>query len=135
MSQPYRIPSTSPDYNSAANSGAIANLDLAYGTQTASGSTDAIAIKEGVVFVTATGVDALTLATPTAGLQSAGGDDGRVLTVIDTGGHAHTITTASNKINGNKHVATWNGTAASFAEFISYNGVWYLNASSGVTLS
>ena len=58
----------------------------------ASGSSDALP-KIGLVFVTTAGVDAMTLATPTAGT-----DDGKVLTVVDTGGHAHTITTAANKI-------------------------------------
>jgi hypothetical protein len=101
---------------------------------TLSGSTDALPL-EGTVNVAATGVDALTLATPTAGLISNGGDDGRILRVIDTGGHAHTVTTASNKINGNKHIATFGGTAYSFLELVALNGVWVELASSGITLS
>ena len=130
----YRIPATSPDYN-AENSGAIANFDRAFGVQYASTATGAIAIKEGTVFLTYAGAAAFTLAAPIAGLQSAGGDDGRELTIIDPGGHAHTVTTPSNGINGNKHVATWGGTAAQFGTFIAYNGEWLLAAQSGVTLS
>lgn len=128
MSAPFRIPYSSPG---SVNS----NLDNAFSVQVAAGSTDAVAYKEGTVFITTAGVDAMTLATPTAGLPSAGGDDGRELTIIDTTGHAHTVTTSANVINGNKHVATFGGTVGQFGTFISYNGVWYLAASNGVTLS
>ena len=128
----YRIPSTSPDFESSG--GAIENFDLAFGTQAAAAN-GAISIKEGTVFLTKAGVAAMTLAVPTAGAQSAGGDDGRELTVIDTTGNAHTVTTPSNGINGNKHIATFGGTTGQFGTLIAYNGVWYLAASSGVTLS
>jgi hypothetical protein len=101
---------------------------------TLTGSADALPM-EGSVNLASAGVDALTLATPTAGAIANGGDDGRILTVIDTGGHAHTITTAANKINGNKHVATFGGTAYQFAQLIAMNGVWVELASSGITLS
>jgi hypothetical protein len=128
MSAPFRIPFSSP--------GSVhSNFDNAFAVQVASGSTDAIVNKEGNVFITTAGVNATTLAVPTAGLPSAGGDDGRELTVIDTAGHAHTVTTPANGINGNKHVATFGGTTGQFGTFISYNGVWYLAASSGVTLT
>lgn len=101
---------------------------------TLAGATDALPL-EGTVNVASTGVDALTLATPTAGAIGAGGDDGRILRIIDTGGHAHTVTTAANKINGNKHVATFGGTAYSFLELQALGGVWVELASSGITLS
>ena len=77
------------------------------------------------------GVDATTLATPTAGI-----DDGKTIVIIDTGGHAHTITTASNKISPSHSVATFGGTAGSIVEFMAYNGVWYpVGTSLGVTFA
>jgi len=100
--------------------------------QTASG---AIAATQGFLPITKSGVAALTLAVPTAGLPSAGGNDGQVLSLVDTTGNAHTITTPSNGLNGNKHIATFGGTVGQFVELYAYNAVWYVMASSGVTLS
>jgi len=127
----YRIPTSSPDYNST---GAIGNLDLVFGVQVAAAN-GAITVKEGTVFLTKAGVAAMTLAVPTAGLPSAGGDDGRELTVIDTTGNAHTVTTPASGINGNKHIATFGATVGQFGTFLAYNGAWYLTAQSGVTLT
>lgn len=96
---------------------------------TASGSTDAIGFP-GDTFITTAGVDATTLATPTATT-----DDGKVIRVWDTGGHAHTITTAANKIVPSHHLVTYNGTAGSFVELEAYQGLWYVGANSGVTIT
>ena len=77
------------------------------------------------------GVDATTLATPTSGL-----DDGKTVFVLDTGGHAHTITTASNKISPSHNVATFGGTAGSNVTLKAYKGVWYVvGTASGVTFA
>ncbi len=100
--------------------------------QSASG---ALAAQEAFLPITKAGVAALTLATPVAGLPSAGGNDGHVMTFLDTTGNAHTVTTASNIINGNKHVATFGGTIGQFCSFRAYGGVWYTLANSGITLS
>jgi hypothetical protein len=82
-----------------------------------------------------TGVDALTLATPKAGQQPAG-DDGKSVFVLDTGGHAHTITTAANKISPSHSVATFGGTAGSNVELRANNGIWYpVGTALGVTFS
>jgi hypothetical protein len=126
-----RIPANSPDYEP---SGAIGNFDLAFGVQYALVN-GAITIKEGTVFMTKAGVAAMTLAVPVAGLQSAGGDDGRELVVLDTTGHAHTVTTPASGINGVDHIATFGGTVGQFGTFTAYNGAWYLTAQAGVTLS
>jgi hypothetical protein len=89
----------------------------------------------GNVSLDGTGVDALTLATPIAGNQPAG-DDGKSVFVVDTGGHAHTITTAANIISPSHHVATFGGTAGSNIELQARNGVWYpVGTSLGVTFS
>ena len=89
----------------------------------------------GNVALDGTGVDNLTLATPLAGNQPAG-DDGKSVFVLDTGGHAHTITTASNKIAPSKHIATFGGTAGSNIELQARNGIWYpVGSALGVTFS
>lgn len=101
--------------------------------QTASGSADAITFP-GSVFVTTAGVDAMTLATPTAGGPGTG-NDGAILRVTDTTGHAHTITTAANKIAPAHHVVTFNGTVGSFIELEAFGGLWYPMAQSGVAIT
>lgn len=97
--------------------------------QTASGATDAL-VFPGSVFITTAGVDATTLATPTATV-----DDGKTATVVDTTGHAHTITTASNIIAPAHHLVTFGGTVGSFVTLRAFQGLWYVLASSGVTVS
>ncbi len=127
MAAPFRIPFIA--------AGSVpSNFDNAFGVEVDLVS-GAIAIKEGTAFITKAGVAAMTLALPTAGLPSAAGDDGRELTVIDTTGHAHTVTTPASGINGADHIATFGGTAGNFGTFVSYNGSWWLAASAGVTLS
>lgn len=117
---------------------------LVRGAYVAAGATDALPVRSSEIFVTTAGVNAMTLATPLAGIysltaafQSLGEprDDGKLLRIVDVGGHAHTITTAANKINSNKHIATFNGTVGSFIEFIAFNGIWYALAASGVALT
>lgn len=89
----------------------------------------------GNISLDGSGIDGLTLATPLAGNQPAG-DDGKTVFVIDTGGHAHTITTASNKIAPSKHIATFGGTVGSNIELQARNGIWYVVGTSlGVSLS
>jgi hypothetical protein len=128
MPAPFRIPFLSP--------GSVhSNFDNAFGVQVASGSTDAITIREGTVFVTKAGVDALTLFTPIAGLPSAGGDDGRVLRIKSTTANAHTVTTAANAINGADDTITFGGAVTDYAELVAYNAKWWQVAESGSTLS
>lgn len=126
-----RIPANSPDYEA---SGAIGNFDLMFGEQIAAAN-GAITIKEGNVWLTKAGVAAMTLALPIAGQPSAGGDDGRELTILDTTGNAHTVTTPASGINGADHIATFGGTAGQVATLVAYNGSWWVTLKSGVTLS
>jgi Uncharacterized conserved protein (DUF2190) len=95
----------------------------------------AIALKEGVVLITKAGVAVMTLAAPTAGLQSAGGDDGKKLTIKSTTANAHTITTPSGKIDGSLHLITFGGAVTDFQNLVAYNGVWQSLESSGSTIS
>lgn len=130
------IPSTSPDASTVL--GQAENLRAQFEVLT--GTTDAIqgggggltalpnspAIPvAGKSFINAAGVDACTLATPVAGLPSAGGNDGLTIEIVDVGGHAHTVTTAANKINGNHHILTFPGTVGARVQLTAWNGVWY----------
>jgi hypothetical protein len=125
-----RIASSSPD-----NPSVIAQaFDPAWALEhdTASG---AIAIKEGTVVLDAGSALAMTLVAPTAGAPSAGGDDGKELTIITRTAQAHTVTTPANALNTNKHIATWTAAIGNAITFIAYNGVWYASLVSGVTIT
>jgi hypothetical protein len=89
----------------------------------------------GTSFIETAGVDATTLAAPVAGAPSSGGNDGLEITIIDNGGHAHTVTAPANAITPAHHLATFNGTQGSFVTFVARNGKWLVGASAGVTIS
>ena len=101
--------------------------------QVASGSADALTFPSAVMITTA-GVDATTLATPVAGGPGVG-DDGKRLLVMDTSGHAHTITTASNKIVPSHSVVTFGGGVGASIQFVAYNGLWYPLFATGVGIT
>jgi hypothetical protein len=108
--------------------------------QVLTGATDAVKLYAGTVLLTRNGVDAATLALPIAGTADGqpSGQDGMEITFIDTGGHAHTVTTPSTPVLGivpSHHIATFNGTAGSYCRLLAYNGLWYPVGSSGVTFS
>jgi hypothetical protein len=107
----------------------FADVLAAYPLQTASGSTDAL-LFSGSTFITTAGVDATTLATP-----ANPGDNGKVLRVTDTSGHAHTITVSAGVFPPSHHLVTFNGTVGSYVEFEAFGGLWYVGANSGVTVS
>ena len=129
-----RFSASNPDLH--AGSGSIdSSLDLVFGVEVDAAS-GAIGITEGYVFITDATAAAMTLALPVAGMPSAGGDDGRSLVIMNTTTGAHTITTPSNGINGNKHVATMSGAVTDSIELVAYNGKWRtVGAGSGITLS
>jgi hypothetical protein len=125
-----RIPSNSVEMNPYSP---IANLDLAFGRQVVSvAGPTAIAIKEGLVFVTYANVAAMTLAAPAAGQQSAGGDDGRTLVIMDTTGHPHTVGCGASGLNGNKATITFdvgasvsNAAPGARVTLVAFNGKWW----------
>lgn len=140
------VPSSSPD--SSTILGEAANLPFQYEVLT--GTTDVIqggggsaaAVSGGAAapicgtsFIETAGVDACTLAAPVAGPVSQGGNDGLEITIIDNGGHAHTVTAPANSIVPAHHLLTFGGTRGSFITLIARNGVWIPQASSGVTPS
>ncbi len=101
-----RISSTSPDQGTA-----VAQIDSLYAVQVISGD-GAITIKEGTVYLTKGTAAAITLAAPTAGLPSAGGDDGKELRVITTTAAAHVITSSVDGFNAKGSSGTATFTAA-----------------------
>jgi hypothetical protein len=131
-----KLSSNSPDIGTNLNHNMDFDaIDVAIGgveNKTASG---AINNKEGTVFLNGSGVVAATLALPTAGLPSAGGDDGRRLTIQASTAHAHTVTTPSSGLNGASHVATFGGAVGDTAELVAFNGGWLVKSLRNVTLS
>jgi hypothetical protein len=99
---------------------------------TASG---AIGVKEGLAVLNGAAALAMTLVAPTVGLPSAGGDDGKELTIMDIAGKDNTVTTPADGLNGVHHIATWGGAAGDFQTLVAYNGSWYTAAAAGITIS
>lgn len=138
------VPSTGcPDYEPGNAIGllaaALALLDAALFGITLYTAAGAIAFGNGgagVASLKAGSAKAMTLANPTAGLPSAGGQDGTRLTIISEDAYAYTVTTGTNGINGSKHIATFGGAAGDSIELIARNGSWWqVGAANGVTLS
>jgi hypothetical protein len=144
-SQPL-IPANSPDQDSslAQSENLRSQFEVLTGTtdviQGGGGSISSLVGEGGAVPVTgkslinSAGVDACTLATPVAGAPSAGGNDGLEIKIVDLGGHAHTVTTAANKINGTHHILTFSGTVGANVTLLALNGVWYTDGG-GTTVS
>jgi muramoyltetrapeptide carboxypeptidase LdcA involved in peptidoglycan recycling len=81
----------------------------------------AIAALKGLVVINAVQAIALTLPQPTPGT-----DDGKVLTILDITGHAHTVTVpTANGINNAHTVITFTGTAGNQVQLRAYNGQWW----------
>jgi hypothetical protein len=96
----------------------------------------AIAIKPGTVMLNTGAASAFTLALPTAGLPSAGGNDGQELILIAEDAGAYTVTTPANGLNGNHHIATYGGAAGDSIRITAYAGSWWVGgAANGVTIS
>lgn len=106
--------------------------------QVASGD-GAITIKSGVVIITKGSAAALTLAAPTAGAQSAGGDDGKILYVFSAGAFAHTLTITGGLrgAGAGADVGTFAAAVANGVTLFAYNGAWYdvPSSNAGVTFA
>lgn len=97
-----------------------------------------ISIKSGTVYLTASGAATVTLAAPTTGLVTAGGDDGKKLTIISTTAQAHTVTQTTPGFNNGStasDVATFGTAIGNNFEVVAKGGVWYVYGTpKGVTL-
>lgn len=89
----------------------------------------AITLANGVVFITKGSAAALTIDNPpTEGVHR--------LTVIATTAHAHTLTYTAGVGGGttSRDVGTFGGAISDNIQLVSYNGVWYAEATRNVTL-
>lgn len=103
-----------------------------------SGSADAIPPHSaGLYQVNRAGVDAMTLAAPTAGDSASGGDDGKEIHVFSTTAQAHTITATGLFQDGAGHVntATFSANAGANIRLMAFNGKWIVLSLQGVTMS
>jgi hypothetical protein len=109
---------------------------IAQSIQTYKGTADALKIYSGTALFIGTTIDAATLALPVAGNtdQNLNGQDNIGILIIDTTGHAHTVTTPTNGVVPSHHLITFNGTVGSWVKLIAYNAKWYPVGSSGVTI-
>lgn len=99
-------------------------------------ATTSAAITEcGLAIIAGSGVIALTLAAPIAGLFSVGGMDGMTLVVLASQAAAHTVTTPASTLNGASHIATFASAVGNNIVLRAYNGVWYVQSQVGITLS
>ena len=139
-----KVGTTSPDYVGAtggpwkAVGDALDAIDAALGAEIRTTDTSApIVSKEGTVVLAKSSAGAWTLAAPTAGLPSAGGDDGKVLRIIAGTAQAHTVTQTTPGFNNGgsaKDVATWAAAIGNNLELVAYNGEWLVLENTGVTL-
>ncbi len=83
-----------------------------------------INVKNGLVILAGAGATLATLALPTAGAQSAGGDDGKVLWIITGTAQAHTVTTPATGINGGSTTLTFQAAIGNGIVLIAFNGTW-----------
>lgn len=140
------IPATSPDQDTvtAQAENLRAQFEILTGTtdviQGGGGKLSALSAAgtavpiSGKSLINTAGVNATTLASPVAGDPAAGGNDGLTIEIQDLSGHAHTVTAAANKINGNHHIVTFPGTVGAKIQLTAWNGVWYSDGG-GTTLS
>lgn len=94
--------------------------------ETASG---AIPVAKGTVSLGSAGALAMTLATPTTPAQ-----DDITIDIVATTAHAHTVTTAANKINGNKDTVTF-ANVGDCVRLKAIGGLWYVLSIIGAILS
>jgi len=97
----------------------------------------ALTVKPFINLITNAAVTALTLAAPTAGAQSAGGQDYITLEVISSTGYAHTVTATGLLQTGSAsvNVATFAAYAGAGLTLMAYNGKWIVISSVGITFS
>jgi hypothetical protein len=95
----------------------------------------AIVQTQGVLTLGAASALSLTLAAPVSGLPEAGGQDGQILRIVAATAQAYVVTTPSNVLNGNKHIATFAAAVGNSIELIAKAGLWLVYENQGVTLS
>lgn len=102
------------------------------------GANGAVTQKSGVLIVTKSGVCAMTIGNPVSGAAEAGGDDGKVLTIISATASAHTLTYSTTGFNAGgagADVGTFGGAKGDGLTLVAYGGVWYVATKTNVTLA
>lgn len=103
------------------------------------GANGAVTQKSGVLIVTKAGVCAMTIADPVSGSAEAGGDDGKILTVVSATAQAHTLSNAAGSgFNGGgagSDVGTFGGAKGDGITLLAYGGDWYVVTKTNVTLA
>ncbi len=91
----------------------------------------------GTYIITNAAATALTLAAPTAGAQSAGGEDFKCIEVYSTTAYAHTLTATGLLQTGTAAVnlATFAARPGAGLRLMAYNGYWLVLSSVGITFS
>lgn len=95
----------------------------------------AIVQTQGVLTLGAASALSLTLAAPVTGLPENGGQDGQILRIVAASAQAYVVTTPSNVLNGNKHIATFAAAVGNSLVLIAKGGLWIVAENLGVTLS
>ncbi len=98
----------------------------------------AIAVRPGGTYaITKASVATMTLAAPTAGAPSAGGDDGLIIEVYSSTAFAHTITANGLLQTGSdaQNSVTFNPFAGASVGFMAYGGKWIIIDPIGVTFA
>jgi hypothetical protein len=99
-----------------------------------SGGSDPIPAHAAATYiVTTAGVDAMTLAAPTAGT-----DDGKVVVVQSNTANSHTITATGlfhSGVSAALNLATFNPFAGATIVLMAYNGFWNVMSLNGVVMS
>lgn len=107
-------------------------------TPTLAAADGAISVKSGLVIITKATAAALTLAAPTAGAISRGGDDGKQLYIISNTAAAHTVTQTTpgyNSAGTAGDVATFGAAIGNNLVLRAYNGAWLVESVIGATIA
>jgi hypothetical protein len=99
-------------------------------------SNNAIPLAAANYFITKSSAAALTLASPVAGAQAAGGDDGKVLRFISTTAQNHTVACSAGfgGVGASRDLATFGGAVNDGFAIVAFNGVWHIAYTRNVTL-
>lgn len=95
----------------------------------------AIAIQPGLVLLSKGSAGAYTLALPTAGAQSEGGQDGIEMEILSTTAFAHVVTTPALGFNNADDTATYGAAVGNSIRIIANGGFWIVKSLNGVTLT
>jgi hypothetical protein len=89
---------------------------------------------QGLIYLNADSLLAMTITAPTAGGPGVG-DDGKVLKILTRYAHANTITCTGKFMNANASVLTMSAAVGATVQIKAYNGYWYVMDAGTVSAS